>query len=83
MSNFKFFQKNDGFTLSTNNMITFRNPLRFEGNVEFCFQFDDEEPVAFGNGPNNLQFNISPTPDGNIIFNDNGRRFKIFAREVL
>ena len=61
--------------------LTFHQPIRFEGNVEFCFQFDEEEPVVFGNGPNDLHINISPTPNGNVIFNNNGRVFKIFARE--
>ena len=80
--NFKFFQNNNDFLLSAGNTLVLR-PVRFEGNVEFCFQFEDNEPVVFGNGPNNLQINISPTPEGNVIFNDNGRVFKIFARERI
>lgn len=50
-------------------------------NVEFCFQFDDGEPVIFGTGPNNLHLQIQPTPYGGIEFNNDGKRFKIFARE--
>lgn len=50
-------------------------------NIEFCFQFDDEAPVSFATGPNDLHFHISPTPNGNITFNNNGRTFKLFARE--
>lgn len=52
-------------------------------NVEFCFQFDDNEPVSFGTGTNDLHIHISPTENSNIIFNDNGRVFKIFAREIV
>ncbi len=52
-------------------------------NVEFCFQFDDDEPTVFGQGQNELHIHISPTPNGNIIFNNNGKTFKIFARERL
>ncbi len=49
---------------------------------EFCFQFDDNQPVAFGSGPNQLTITINPTADGSITFNDGGGRvFKIFARQ--
>jgi hypothetical protein len=63
--------------LFTINRPTFVNV----NNVEFCFQFDDEEPVVFGQGPDNLHIHVSPTPDGNVVFNNNGKTFKIFARE--
>ncbi len=59
-------------------------PFQFyqpRADVEFCFQFDDEEPIVFGEGPNDLHIHVSPTPNGNIIFNNNERTFKIFARE--
>jgi hypothetical protein len=56
---------------------------RFEGNVEFCFQFNDDEPISFGSGPNDLHIHITPTPNGNISFtNNNGETFKIFARQI-
>jgi hypothetical protein len=51
-------------------------------NVEFCFQFNDDEPVVFANGPNDLHITITPTLNGNMTFNDNGNVFKIFAREM-
>ena len=81
---FKFFKGNETpiYYLSTYPYdYTLLGRQNFTNDVEFCFQFDDEEPVIIGNGPNNLQINISPTPDGNMTFNDNGRVFKIFARE--
>jgi hypothetical protein len=53
---------------------------RFD-DVEFCFQFGDEEPVVFASGPNDCNIHLSPTSDSNMIFNDNGRVFKLFARE--
>lgn len=83
MQDFKFLRNDE--SIATFNLMdyepqfTIRQP-RFN-NVEFCFQFGDEEPVVFGSGPNDLHINISPTPNGNITFNDNGRVFKIFARE--
>jgi hypothetical protein len=59
------------------------NTHRFE-DVEYCFQFNEGEPVVFGVGQNELHITISPTAQGNIIFNDgNGSVFKIFARERL
>ena len=75
---FKFLQKKE---ITHDNFIVF-NPSRFEpSNVEFCFQFGDEEPVVFATGPNNCVITINPTHDGNMIFNDNGKVFKLFARE--
>lgn len=77
--NFKFFKGNDeNLFRFTGNNLTFRN----ENNVEFCFQFDDDEPTVFGRGPNDLQINVPPTANGNITFNSNGKVFKIFAREI-
>lgn len=52
-------------------------------NFEFCFQFDDCEPISFGTGPNDLHIHITPTENGNITFtNNDGKIFKIFAREI-
>ena len=57
-------------------------PHRFEPqNVEFCFQFGDEEPVAFATGPDECNITINPTRDGSVIFSDNRKVFKLFARE--
>jgi hypothetical protein len=62
-------------------MLYFR-PIAFEpSNVEFCFQFGDEEPVVFATGPNECNITINPSREGSMIFNDNGRVFKLFARE--
>lgn len=61
---------------------TFHQPRRFN-NVEFCFQFNDEEPISFGTGSNDLHIHITPTENGNITFtNNDGKTFKIFAREI-
>ena len=57
-------------------------PHRFNPqNVEFCFQFGDDEPIVFATGPNECHINLSPNNNGNVTFNDNGRVFKLFARE--
>jgi len=72
---FKFFKGDE-----TSSLVF--TPHRFEpSNVEFCFQFGDEEPVIFATGPNVCNITINPTRDGNMIFNDNGKVFKLFARE--
>ena len=65
----------------TDNTLRFYQP-RFVNNVEFCFQFNDDNPISFGTGPNDLHIHITPTPNGNITFtNNDGQTFKIFARE--
>lgn len=75
--NFKFFKGNE----SGNNLIYF-TPHRFEPqNVEFCFQFGDDEPVVFASGPNECSIRLSPTNNGEVTFNGSGRVFKLFARE--
>ena len=80
---FKFFR-------GTNNFISFfdnaGDGLFMMQNVqhannEYCFQFGDEEPVVFAVGNNQLTITLSPTRDGNVIFNNNGSTFKLFARE--
>jgi len=72
---FKFLRGEEPLTLQL-------APTRFQYNdVEFCFQFDGEDPTVFGQGPNDLHIHVSPTPDGNIVFSNNGKTFKIFARE--
>lgn len=66
----------------TDNRLMITQPTFLTNDVEFCFQFDNEEPIGFASGSNDLHIHISPTPNGNIIFtNNNGRTFKIFARE--
>lgn len=50
-------------------------------NVEFCFQFGDEQPVVFATGPNECNIRLNPTSGGNMTFNDDGKVFKLFARE--
>ena len=73
--NFKFFKGDETPTLCF-------TPHRYEPeNVEFCFQFGDEEPVVFGNGPNECSIHISPTNNGSITFTQNSNVFKLFARE--
>lgn len=75
---FKFFQQQK---LVHDNFIVFTPTVFTPNNVEFCFQFDDEEPVVFASGPNECSIRLSPTSNANMTFNDNGRVFKLFARE--
>lgn len=52
-------------------------------NMEFCFQFGDDEPVVFVSGPNECSIRLNPTGNAEMTFNDNGKVFKLFAREIL
>lgn len=73
--NFKFFKGDETPRL-------YFTPHRFETeNVEFCFQFGDDEPIVFASGPNECSIRLSPTNNTEMTFNDNGRVFKLFARE--
>jgi hypothetical protein len=68
--------------LEPTQMLTLNRATFAPANVEFCFQFNDDEPINFGSGPNDLHIHVSPTPNGNIVFtNNDGQTFKIFARE--
>ena len=68
--------------INEHNGIVYLNPVRYDPEiVEFCFQFGDDEPVVFATGPNNCTINLSPSSDANMIFNNNGNVFKLFARE--
>ena len=72
---FKFFKGNE-----TPELVFI--PLRYNPeNVEFCFQFGDDEPIVFATGPNECTIRLTPTYQTNMTFNDNGRTFKLFARE--
>ena len=82
--NFKFFRGEDTteirfLPLEPTQILTLR-PQTIN-NVEYCFQFDDDEPRVFASGSERLTLNIEPRENGNIIFQNQGRRFKIFARE--
>ena len=80
---FKFLRGEEYFTtlnLEPTQVLSLR-PHRFIDKVEFCFQFNDEEPVVFATGPNECHITINPTVDGNMTFTDNDRTFKLFARE--
>jgi len=70
--------------LEPTQLLTLRHAHRFNPeNVEFCFQFGDEEPIVFATGPNECSIRLSPnTENSNIIFTDsNDKQFKLFARE--
>ena len=74
--NFKFFKGVETPTLHFQPYPTF-----IPENVEFCFQFGNEEPIVFATGPNECSIRLSPTSNANMTFNDNDRVFKLFARE--
>jgi hypothetical protein len=74
--NFKFFKGDD------TPYLTLTPQTRFiPENVEFCFQFGNNEPIVFATGPNECSIRLSPTSDASMMFTDNDREFKLFARE--
>jgi hypothetical protein len=77
MQDFKFFKGEETSIFRFQPYPTFTPE-----NVEFCFQFGNEEPVVFATGPNECSIRLTPTSEANIIFNDNDRVFKLFAREI-
>ena len=80
---FKFFTgKQDMFlNLEPTQLLTLRRNNQTIEDVEFCFQFGNEEPVVFATGPNERQIRLSPQTDANMTFTDNDREFKLFARQ--
>jgi len=83
--NFKFFEgrNNISLMLEPTQLLTLTRQRFNPENVEFCFQFGDEEPIVFATGPNECSIRLSPTTEANITFNDNDRVFKLFAREIV
>lgn len=81
---FKFFRRKKESNLNLFQLeptqIIASQPQRFN-NVEFCFQFDDEDPQVFGLGGEGFTITIKPQVDGIMTFQHEGKRFKIFARE--
>lgn len=67
-------------------------PLKTEvveyDSAEWCFQFDEDQPVVFGwtqegsTGPGELTIQIKPNSHSNILFvsEDRSKHFKIFTR---
>jgi hypothetical protein len=81
MREFKFFRGEDSSLLLTTAIPCFNISNPQIEDCEFCFQFNDDEPVVFASGSNGCNITITPTTQGNITFNDNNNAFKIFARE--
>jgi len=59
-------------------------------NCEWCFQFDADEPYVFAAAEKSediskiptFNFILKNTSDSDIIFTNNGKTFKLFAREL-
>lgn len=82
----------------TNEFISLRAPeptvrltsiesVKIEGGCEWCFQFDDDEPIVFATSNQSkdsyIQFKLTNTNNSNIDFFDKNKtkKFKLFARE--
>ncbi len=61
-----------------------RTPL--QGSIEWCFKFNDEEPVVFGTAerPESLKIDIPAEAEANIVFTSgSGNKLEIFPREAV
>lgn len=86
MRNFKFFDspKNNVFLrLEPMQTLTLMGGIGIRNN-EFCFQFNDNEPIPFADGTNNLTITINPDGVDGLRFEDveNNQSFRIFARNI-
>lgn len=82
---FKFLTGNrDMFlNLEPTQLLTLRRNVQVNHNVEFCFQFNDNEPVVFASGTNECHIRLTPQVGTNMTFTDNnGGVFKLFTREI-
>lgn len=74
----------DGLYKEQTDLPLFPEAKQFE-NVEWVFQFDEDEPKLFGSpldDTKKLVIEINNTSTSNICFYDGkGKTFKIFARE--
>jgi hypothetical protein len=60
--------------------------------AEFCFQFDDDEPIAFAwsegplenplGSPHKFSFEMEAVEGANIVFSNGVKTFKIIARPI-
>jgi hypothetical protein len=88
MKNFKFLSGNSNYLL-TRYGVTTVNPNFYSTisvtntnntNNQFCFQFNDSEPIVFGNGQHPLSLTINDNTS-NITFTDNNNNtFTLFSR---
>jgi hypothetical protein len=81
--NFKFFNDDKEYSFLRLEPMQQLTLTRFNPeNVEFCFQFGDNEPIVFATGPNECSIRLTPQANSNITFTDNDKVFKLFAREI-
>ncbi len=81
--NFKFFNDDKEYSFLRLEPMQQLTLTRFNPeNVEFCFQFGDNEPIVFATGPNECSIRLTPQANTNITFTDNDKVFKLFAREI-
>lgn len=69
---FKFFNKN----IQKKQLI-----FTTSGNYEYCFQFDNGDPVVFASGSNRLTINLE-APSDILFYDTNGRTLKLFSRNI-
>ena len=66
--------------------VTIGKRTPFEGAVEWCFKFNNGEPVVFGvsETPESLKIDIPAEAEANIVFSTaDGQTFEIFPRNAV
>jgi hypothetical protein len=80
--------KDTKFELVTPSDVKVNNDLTYFKDAEWCFQFFDNEPIVFAwsaeevTEPTPLVLQLQPHSGENIVFQQNGMRFKIFPRQM-
>ena len=72
--------------LEPNEIIKLKSPSPIE-DVEWCFQFFNNEPIVFafsneGEPAGNLNIELKPIEGEGLSFNHNGMAFAIFPRAI-
>jgi hypothetical protein len=72
--------------LESNEIIKLKSPSPIE-DVEWCFQFFNNEPIVFafsneGEPAGNLNIELKPIEGEGLSFNHNGMAFAIFPRAI-
>ena len=80
MKDFKFFNKNE----NKHGAIALFSNIEYSrfNNTEFCFQFENREPIVICRGDGQMTITVQPNSNANIEFTDGDNKFTIFAREA-
>jgi len=79
----------DSIQTKEEELVTFQTPeiVHFK-RAEWCFQFDDEEPIVFAwsqdeEDPGNIVLKLEPRSNSTLFFKSaSGKEMKMFSREI-